>query len=338
MRPSFVAQLLPDLASASRRAWSERLDRRGAPRGRARGETRRRCRGRCMLTAISRYGARVCPTPSRSSRDCSTARRADRGTAYRRVRAARSPSDSAARTPLRRRTAAWPSITSCRRSSCRPAARSSCPALTFWVVPEIARAAGLDAGIRRRRSAHFQPRSGGVRARDHAAHARGRADASLGAAVRHGLRSWRSRERHNLRVIEDCAHALGATYRGRTVGTFGDAAFFSFQTLKPLNTYGGGMAVARHGPLAQRVRAFAESEPWPSLKDARWNLFRDECSASRRARTRSRGRSFPSHSWPHILDSTPAHGSGKASDRWTHCQTTTACDIRTCRRPSRSRG
>ena len=30
----------------------------------------------------------------------------------------------------------------------------------------------------------------------------------------------------------------------------------------------------RHGPLAQRVRAFAENEPWPSLKDARWNLFR----------------------------------------------------------------
>jgi hypothetical protein len=34
------------------------------------------------------------------------------------------------------------------------------------------------------------------------------------------------------------------------------------------------MAVTRHGPLAQRVRAFAEREPWPSLKDARWNLFR----------------------------------------------------------------
>jgi len=54
----------------------------------------------------------------------------------------------------------------------------------------------------------------------------------------------------------------------------GHAAFFSFQTLKPLNSYGGGMAVTRHGPLAQRVRVFAEREPWPSLKDARWNLFR----------------------------------------------------------------
>jgi dTDP-4-amino-4,6-dideoxygalactose transaminase len=42
-----------------------------------------------------------------------------------------------------------------------------------------------------------------------------------------------------LAVIEDCAHSLGATYKGQSVGTFGDASFFSFQTLKPLNTYGG---------------------------------------------------------------------------------------------------
>jgi hypothetical protein len=44
--------------------------------------------------------------------------------------------------------------------------------------------------------------------------------------------------------------------------------------LKPLNSYGGGMAVTPLEPVAQRVRALAEREPWPSLKDARWNLFR----------------------------------------------------------------
>ena len=36
--------------------------------------------------------------------------------------------------------------------------------------------------------------------------------------------------RHKLVVIEDCAHALGASYRGQPVGTIGDAALFSFQT------------------------------------------------------------------------------------------------------------
>ena len=35
-------------------------------------------------------------------------------------------------------------------------------------------------------------------------------------------------EKHRLILVEDCAHALGATYKGKEVGTFGKAAFFSF--------------------------------------------------------------------------------------------------------------
>jgi perosamine synthetase len=72
--------------------------------------------------------------------------------------------------------------------------------------------------------------------------------------------------RHNLAVIEDCAHALGATYRGRPVGTFGDGAFFSFQTWKPLNSSGGGMAVVRDGAVAARVREQVAALPWPHEK------------------------------------------------------------------------
>src|SRR5436190_17409710 len=71
---------------------------------------------------------------------------------------------------------------------------------------------------------------------------------------------------HKLAVIEDCAHALGAKYKGRKVGTFGDASFYSFQMLKPLNTYGGGMAVTNNDALAARVRSLAEAEPWPEPK------------------------------------------------------------------------
>jgi dTDP-4-amino-4,6-dideoxygalactose transaminase len=71
---------------------------------------------------------------------------------------------------------------------------------------------------------------------------------------------------HGLKVIEDCAHALGSTYKGRMVGTLGDASFFSFQAFKPLNTFGGGLAWTRDADLMRRVGEYADAEPWPTEK------------------------------------------------------------------------
>ena len=60
---------------------------------------------------------------------------------------------------------------------------------------------------------------------------------------------------HGLRVIEDCAQSHGAAIGGRTTGTFGDVATFSFYPTKNLGAIGDGGAVFTHdAALAARVR------------------------------------------------------------------------------------
>lgn len=61
--------------------------------------------------------------------------------------------------------------------------------------------------------------------------------------------------RHSLHIIEDCAQSHGAALDGRTTGTFGDAATFSFYPTKNLGAIGdGGAVVTRDPSLAARVR------------------------------------------------------------------------------------
>lgn len=62
-------------------------------------------------------------------------------------------------------------------------------------------------------------------------------------------------EENNLRVIEDCAQAHGAQYKGRMVGTIGDVGTFSFYPGKNLGAYGdGGAVVTNDDNLAVMIR------------------------------------------------------------------------------------
>ncbi len=67
--------------------------------------------------------------------------------------------------------------------------------------------------------------------------------------------------KNNLKVIEDCAQAPGATYRNKKVGTIGDCGIFSFQETKNMMTGEGGMLVTNNkeiATIAQMVRNHGE--------------------------------------------------------------------------------
>jgi dTDP-4-amino-4,6-dideoxygalactose transaminase len=71
-------------------------------------------------------------------------------------------------------------------------------------------------------------------------------DAMLAIAAKHGLK-----------LIEDCAQAQGAKYKGKYVGTYGDAADFSFFPSKNLGGFGdGGAVVAKDPALSKKIRMF----------------------------------------------------------------------------------
>ncbi len=73
--------------------------------------------------------------------------------------------------------------------------------------------------------------------------------------------------RHNIAVVEDCCLAMGSEYKGKLCGTFGKAAYFSFQWNKPFTTGLGGMAVSHDRLLSEALMDLCEKElKQPSFK------------------------------------------------------------------------
>jgi perosamine synthetase len=61
---------------------------------------------------------------------------------------------------------------------------------------------------------------------------------------------------HGIFLIEDCAHAHGATWSGRKAGTYGDAGVYSLYATKTISTGEGGVLVSRRSEVIDHARAF----------------------------------------------------------------------------------
>lgn len=60
--------------------------------------------------------------------------------------------------------------------------------------------------------------------------------------------------RRNLKLLFDAAHAFGCSYKGRMIGSFGNAEMFSFHATKFFNTFEGGAIVTNDDELAAKIR------------------------------------------------------------------------------------
>src|SRR3989442_9639532 len=226
-----------------------------------------------MLTAISRYGARVLPNTEEIIAGCKARGEFITGPQIAQFEAAFA--ERAGIAPPHAITASYARMAFyyvLKALDLPPGSEIIFPALTFWVMPELARVAGLKVVFADVDSATFNLSSTAL-------------ERAITPATRvvvpthlYGLPCdmdavMAIAQQHNLLVIEDCAHSLGATFDGKPVGTFGDSGIFSFQTLKPLNFYVGALALVRDPDLADYVRVLAGTEPWPAERRVKDRLL-----------------------------------------------------------------
>jgi len=92
-------------------------------------------------------------------------------------------------------------------------------------------------------------------------------------------------KKYNLRIIEDACESLGATYKGKRTGTFGDIGVFAFYPNKQMTTGEGGMIVTNSKKLFQLCNSLRNQgrgidNDWLTHERLGYNYRMDEMSAS----------------------------------------------------------
>ncbi len=78
-------------------------------------------------------------------------------------------------------------------------------------------------------------------------------------------------KKHNIKVIEDCAHSLGAKYNNQLVGTFGDAAILSFGRDKMISSVSGGATITSSTELAKKLEELSTT----ALENSVFSIFQN---------------------------------------------------------------
>ena len=73
----------------------------------------------------------------------------------------------------------------------------------------------------------------------------------------------------DISVIEDCAHAAGAEYKNKKLGTLGDFSAFSFHAVKNIATGDGGMVISRDSKYVEQMKSFR----WVGITKTTWDRY-----------------------------------------------------------------